>query len=480
MFDRVVDDYFDEYCRLDPVYATLAGRTGFDDALTDYSPAGFDARIGVLRGALAGQPSAVLRERLEAELAYLVSGLAAALNIVASPPMLIRTRLEQASTEAVRDQVPAALTGYVRTLVEETRRGRPPARRQTEMMLGAARAWAPSLAGYADFADALERNVLPSTRDGDGVGRERYLIAARYALGEELNLEDTVEWLTERLRALTEALGVDDPRALCAELDADPRHRVNGHDALRAWLQKQLDQSFDLVHGRVLEVPEPLRTIEAMVPTTMEESPIRYLPPAADLSRPGRVTWSVREDSTPVWGQLTMVHHEGLPGHHLQVGATVLDERLPLWQRHTTVYGHAEGWAVYAEGLMADLLEPPARLGYLMGLRANVAVALADIGVHTQDWTLERTIEFLRENTAIPEGMLYFSALRTAAWPGQALTYACGERVWLEIRDAVERSQGKEFDPLRFHAKILGVGPCGLSVLRELAGQAGFWATTTA
>lgn len=495
-YSYMIDEYFDEYCRLDPVHATLVGRSGFDLELTDYSPQGWKARAALLGDTLASTSDAVHRERLAAELAYLESGLASSLNVVAAPPMLIRTCLEQTPAAALPARlraVPAALSGYLRTLVEDG-----PgltSRRQAEMVLGAVRSWAAgpyltdlggteagsvAAAGFASFADGLERDVLPSCRSEDGVGSQAYRVAARYLLGSDVDIAELRDWLTDRLGELgAEIVSVagTDVREVCASLDETAR--VEAGEPLRAWLQDALERSFDLA-GRVLDVPEPLRRIEAVVPAAREVGPIRYLPPAADLSRPGRVTWSLAEDSTPVWGQLTMVHHEGVPGHHLQVGAAVLDERLPLWQRHTTVYGHAEGWAVYAEGLMADLGaldDPPARLGYLLGLRANVAVALADIGLHTEGWPLDRAVTLLREHTTLPEGMLYFSALRTAAWPGQALTYAYGERAWLDLRATAERLQGNGFDPRRFHARMLGVGPCGLSVLAELAGQPSFWTT---
>ncbi|HEU5107342.1 MAG TPA: DUF885 domain-containing protein [Micromonosporaceae bacterium] len=490
MFADLADQYFDEYCRLDPVYATLCGRAGFDAALPDYSPDGWAARVDLLRGTLTRLNDApVLRERLAAELAYLDSGLAASLNIVVSPPVLIRTALEQTTDPDDRRArlaaLPDALAGYLRTLRETG----PASRRQAEMMLGAVRFWAQGEPAFAGFADGLERDVLPTAHGPDGIGPERYAVAARHALGLDVDLAETRAWLTDRLAELTErtrivAAGIARGRTVrevADLLDADPRWHVRV-DELQQWAQKQLEASFDLVHGTVLEVPEPLRRVEAVVAEQPEAGPVRYLPPAATGTRPGRVHWPVPagQDSTPVWRELTMIHHEGVPGHHLQVGAALLDERLPLWQRHTTVFGHAEGWAVYAEGLMAELgaLAEPAQLfGYLMGLRANAAVALADIGLHCLGWTDERVLELLREHTTIPEAMLYFTVLRTAAWPGQALTYACGERVWRAARQRAERVRGKHFDLRRFHAEMLAIGPCGLKILED---QAGFRATTMA
>ncbi|MBG0831310.1 DUF885 domain-containing protein [Planomonospora sp. ID67723] len=529
--DRLADAHHEAQCRLDPVRATLSGTTGFDDALPDYSPDGWAERLSLCEATLAGldalpavqdaPAAAILRERLEAEAAYLGSGLAASLNVVVSPPMLIRECLGQADTageagarnlEARLRAVPAALDGYLSMIVEEAGRGRPPAREQAEVVALIARSWStdamftdlaadaaargaagsPALgralaaaaeaatAAYADFADGLERRALPRAVDDDTAGPQAYGMAARYFLGVDIDVQETYAWLAERLHeveAQTLALAGEfgpgaNPREVAAHLDADPAWQI-GADRLEGWLRERLDLASDLVGRHVIDVPVELKAVEAVV--SGEGGPIRYLPPTADLSRPGRVIWpSSGEPAVPVWSQVTVVHHEGVPGHHLQMGAAVLDPALPVWRRHTHVPGHAEGWAVYAEGLMFELgaLDGPPALGYLMGLRANLAVALADVGAHTrlpmisgEPWTRDRTAAFLRAHSTIAEPMLDFTVLRGRAWPGQALTYAYGARVWHDAREAARRRLGAGFDSRAFHSQMLGLGPCGLSVI---------------
>ena len=57
------------------------------------------------------------------------------------------------------------------------------------------------------------------------------------------------------------------------------------------------------------------------------------------------------------WRELTTVYHEGVPGHHLQVGIQTLQaDTLNRWRAMLCwVSGHGEGWALYAERLMAEL-----------------------------------------------------------------------------------------------------------------------------
>ena len=67
--DDLADAFVDDYAALDPVTATYIGVTGFDDRLTDYSPAGHTARADLVRAVLAAL------ERKDAErLARLQSG----------------------------------------------------------------------------------------------------------------------------------------------------------------------------------------------------------------------------------------------------------------------------------------------------------------------------------------------------------------------------------------------------------------------
>ena len=60
---------------------------------------------------------------------------------------------------------------------------------------------------------------------------------------------------------------------------------------------------------------------------------------------------------------------------------------------------------------------------------------------------------------------------RYLGWPGQAISYKIGERVWLGARQTARQRAGDAFDLKTFHARALNLGPMGLEQLRrELAG----------
>ena len=175
------------------------------------------------------------------------------------------------------------------------------------------------------------------------------------------------------------------------------------------------------------------------------------------------------------------MYHEGVPGHHLQIGQSVYRrDRLNRWRSLALwVSGHGEGWALYAERLMEDLghLEDPGDLlGMLDAHALRASRVVVDIGVHCRmqapeevgggTWDADKAWTFLRRHTRVPEEQLRFEWERYMGWPGQAPSYKIGERMWLELREEVRRRQGAAFDLKRFHADALDLGSLPLDVLR--------------
>ena len=55
---------------------------------------------------------------------------------------------------------------------------------------------------------------------------------------------------------------------------------------------------------------------------------------------------------------------------------------------------------------------------------------------------------------------------RYLGWPGQALAFKVGARLWNEARAAREAADGDAFSLRDFHRDALGLGPMGLEPLR--------------
>ncbi|HQX36442.1 MAG TPA: DUF885 domain-containing protein, partial [Microbacteriaceae bacterium] len=264
-------------------------------------------------------------------------------------------------------------------------------------------------------------------------------------------------------------------------LEKDPSRKLQGTEALQKWMQETSDRAVAELGATHFDIPAEIRTLECMIAPT-QEGGIYYTGPSDDFSRPGRMWWSVPEGVTEfdTWRELTTVYHEGVPGHHLQIGQGVANRaQLNSWRRQLAgSSGHAEGWALYAERLMQQLgyLDDPAdRLGMLDGQRMRAARVVLDIGVHLGKprldgqgiWDADYALEFMMQNVNMPEAFVRFEVNRYLGWPGQAPSYKVGQRIWENVRDEVEAREGADFDIKAFHKRALDLGGVGLDTLRR-------------
>ncbi|WP_345712981.1 DUF885 domain-containing protein, partial [Kineococcus glutinatus] len=352
---------------------------------------------------------------------------------------------------------------------------------------GAGRAAA---AAYTALAGTLRTELLPLAPAADGVGPERYALWSRWFVGAAVDLAETYAWGQEEVARLREEMrrvaaevvpGGGVAEAVAA-LDADPALTVEGVEAFRAWMQERSDATVAALAGTHFDVPEQIRRLECRIaPTT--SGGIYYTGPSEDFSRPGRMWWAVPEGVTrfTTWREATTVHHEGVPGHHLQVGqVAVRSDVLNRWRRHGTwVSGHGEGWALYAERLMQELghLHGPGEvLGMLEGQLLRAGRVVVDIGVHCGfpapaevgggAWDYDAAWRYLRSTASMEEAVLRFELHRYLGWPGQAPSYKVGERLWTALREEVRAAEGADFDLMAFHRRALDVGSVGMGVLR--------------
>jgi len=453
-------------------------------------------------------------------------------NVIASPAQGIRDTFDLMPTATESDwatiaeklgNLPGAVDGYIETLRQGISDGVVPARRQViETATGVRRHADPlgfffdftgsaalegggalpdslkgelhkgaeaSAAAYAKLAEFLELELAPKASEQDGVGRELYALQSRRFLGAEIDFDETYEWGIEELARMveeqTQIAGQIKPGATVEEaiafLEADESNKLHGTDELQKWMQQLADQAVSELSGTHFDIPDEIKTIECMIAPT-QEGGIYYTSPNDDFSRPGRMWWSVPEGVTEfdTWRETTTVYHEGVPGHHLQLGQAVYNRALlNTWRRTLAgTSGHAEGWALYAERLMDELgyLQKPAdRLGMLDGQRMRAARVVLDIGVHlgkpnlagTGTWSADDALEFMRANVNMNDSFIRFEVNRYLGWPGQAPSYKVGQRIWEQLRDEVKTREGAAFDIKAFHKRALDLGGVGLDTLRS-------------
>jgi uncharacterized protein (DUF885 family) len=473
---------------------------------------------------------AALREELAIAEALRETGADEAdLNNIASPVQSVREAFDLMATDTADDwatiaarlaAVPDALAGYTVSLRSAASRGNVSAARQVRAAItqstrnvgadgffaefaasapadlpASARAdldRAAQAAGeaYDRLAGFLRDELLPQAPEDDAIGRDAYPAHSRSFLGAVIDIDETYEWgqqelarIDAEMRATAEEIlpGASVPEAM-AHLDADPARLITSRDGLVEWMQGKADAAIAALADTHFDIPEPVRRIECKIAPS-GTGIIYYTGPSEDFSRPGRMWWSVPDDVNEfnTWRELTTVYHEGVPGHHLQIGQTVYRSALlNRWRRLASwVSGHGEGWALYSERLMADMgfLDDPADyLGMLDGQAMRAARVVLDLGVHCRlaapaevgggQWTYDKAWEFFSSHCAMPESIRRFELERYLGWPGQAPSYKIGERLWLQLRDDARAKAGDAFDLKSFHRDALNVGSLGLKVLR--------------
>lgn len=533
--------YIDDFARLDPCRAAMMGVAGYDSELTDYSPDGWAARIELAERTRASLDivsvsgdrervaARVLRENLETDLALTAAQVPDAdVNIIDGPLQRLRQAVELLDqgdmtrwpdvAARLRGFAPA-LAGHQESLAVARRDGRVAARRQLAATLGQCKETADSFAELAarcpdstlrgdvgeaartagaalvSFAAFLEHELLPYAPVRDAVGRDRYVLEVRRHLGSTVDLMEMYEWGWEELARIEvemhklagEIAPGEALPAVYAALDRDPAHQVSGADAFRHHLQELADRAIDELDGTHFDIPAELRRIECRIPPT-NAGGVYYLAPAEDHSRPGQVWWTVSDSGAPIptWTVPATMYHEGVPGHHLQLGGALVNSGLTRYQRLSSELhvGLVEGWGLYAERLMDELgyyQHPAHRLGMLAGgQQLRAARVILDIGLHLElpippgsgfhegeRWTRDLGLEFLRSHVPDDDASLAFEVDRYLGLPGQALAYKIGERTWLRARDDQRRAKGAAFDLASFHRKALDLGPMGLDLLTE-------------
>ena len=197
-----------------------------------------------------------------------------------------------------------------------------------------------------------------------------------------------------------------------------------------------------------------------------------YNPPGDGGSRPGYLEVNLLDVSqNPIYQIDALMHHEGVPGHHLQIAVAMELEDLPLFRRFDICNAHAEGWALYAEKFPRELgfyQDPYADFGRLSMEAWRASRLVVDPGIHHDGWSRAQAIQFMTENTAESPLNIAIEVDRYFVFPGQATSYAIGLIEILRLRAEAEAVLGDRFDLRGFHDVLLGSGSVPLPVLREL------------
>ena len=169
-----------------------------------------------------------------------------------------------------------------------------------------------------------------------------------------------------------------------------------------------------------------------------------------------------------------MIHdlsiHEAMPGHYLQI-AHANKNRSVL----RAVLGSGpfvEGWAVYAEGMMADAGyhdgDPLFKLTVLKMRLRSITNSLLDIGIHTEGMTREQAMELMTKTAFQQEREAAGKWTRASLGSTQLLSYFTGYSEHMAMREEAKKRLGAKFDLKTYNDAVLAHGSPPARFVREL------------
>ena len=152
----------------------------------------------------------------------------------------------------------------------------------------------------------------------------------------------------------------------------------------------------------------------------------------------------------PRWTLPSVVAHELLPGHMIQLGLEGASPPHPLRIEYASAF--VEGWGIYAEQLAEKAGaygDPRDALGHVHWLLFRVARALVDLGIHLHGWSIDQARARLIEYQGEPAYFAPFD-VELARIPLEPAARVAEAMAWLAIADRAHHQS-----PITYHAALL-------------------------
>ncbi|MGH9285357.1 MAG: DUF885 domain-containing protein, partial [Acidimicrobiales bacterium] len=214
--------------------------------------------------------------------------------------------------------------------------------------------------------------------------------------------------------------------------------------------------------GCLVEPSPPFaRSVDAVAsyrappPFTASRTGHFFVPYPADGMNDDEVRNRLASNARPAMPTVTA--HEAYPGHHWH-HAMVAGNPRPLRRVLGTPF-FWEGWALYAEAVMAEhgfFTDPRHRLCHLEARAFRAVRMVVDTGLHTGEMGFDEAVDHLSAHTSVTGATARAEVGRYCQRPTQAVSYLTGA---LEIGRIRRRWEAEERGSLRqFHDALAGSG----------------------
>ena len=367
------------------------------------------------------------------------------------------------------------------------------------------RAQAKALAALDDYAKWLENDLLPRS-DGDfRLGDAKFRRKLAFDLESDLTKEEILKRAQEDLqRTQGELYEVALPlyKKYFPE-ENDPTRLANAHAVTKAVLDR-LAQSrptndtivpfasetlerttrFVREHNLVTVPDDPVKVIvmpefdrgvavaycRAAPPLESRAQTFYAISPTPKDWKPARVESFFREYNNYMVEDLTI--HEAMPGHYLQLIHSNGFKAPTLVRTIFRSGPFVEGWAVYAEQVMADngYGGPEVHMQQLKMRARAIINAIIDQKIHTAGMTEKEAMSLMMEEGFQEEGEAAGKWRRASLSAGQLSTYYVGLLGMRDIRSGYEAKANGRVDYRKLHDTMLSFGAPAPKYVKELIG----------
>jgi len=357
-------------------------------------------------------------------------------------------------------------------------------------------------ASLREFQTFLEKDLLPRSDGSFRLGRDKFARKLALVLEDDVDI-DAIAAGARALLARTQAEMVDTARQIWAE-EKKPLPALETQAQQKAFVKTVLDYvaqdrptnativgdarqllakatAFVRDHDLVRVPPEPVEVIEmpeyrrGVAAAYCESSgPLERTPETFFAISPTPSDWSrqraesfYREYNHAMLAELVV--HEAMPGHYLQIM-----HNNQFASKLRAVFGSGpfvEGWAVYAEWVMADkgFGGPRVKLQRQKMVLRLAANAILDHDIHAGRMDEKDALALMQGEAFQEEGEAAGKWTRARLTSAQLTTYYYGFTEFMKLREAAVKRPG--FSERAYHDRILSWGSPAMKFVRELEGQ---------
>lgn len=370
------------------------------------------------------------------------------------------------------EQLPGLLT-VVKQTAEKSDLGKDE-REKLETAIGEARK------SFQNFGDWLEE-IGQESREEFAIGKgkfEKLLEKQKLGYGIDEIMDLGKKYLEESRRSMEKyARRINGEYSVKDALNHVEDNTPEDFSKALTWYERAIEEAREYVERKnlatvpeneditVMETPSYLRHVMPFA---------AYIPPSKyDDDREGVYLVTPPEDEEELsrfafWSIRNTTVHEGYPGHHLQMSASVESDDLFALLSHATET--VEGWAHYCEEMMKDYGfddTPEARLIQLKDRRWRAARIIADVKLSTGKFSYREGVEYMADTVRMDKKSAEAEVKRYTQNPSYQLSYLLGRHKLGLMRDHVKEIMGGDYRDRFFHDELIYGGSIPIKFHRD-------------